>query len=136
MTTQVDQGFVEWMSDKSFLVVEDVSSSRLLEASLLRGLGARTVVTAVDGADAVSKLESGATQPDIIICDWLMPGLDGIGVLEHAKRLIPGIKVVMVTSKSGLEDAKLAHDKGADGYVAKPFTRETLLAVLKRLRGV
>ncbi|OAN56028.1 hypothetical protein A6A04_10760 [Paramagnetospirillum marisnigri] len=135
MTETFDDAFTAWMADKTFLVVEDMSSSRMLEASLLRGLGAKKVVAAVDGADALAKLDSGAARPDIIICDWIMPGIDGMGVLEGAKQRIPGVKVVMVTAKTDLDDVKVALEKGADGYVAKPFTRDTLVASLKKLKG-
>ncbi len=135
MPNQIDQGFTDWMSDKSFLVVEDMSSSRMLESSLLRGLGAKTVVAAVDGADALAKLDSGAAKPDIIIRDWIMPGVDGIGVLEGAKQRLPGVKVIMITAKTDLDDVRLAHEHGADGYVAKPFTRDALVAALKKLQG-
>jgi two-component system chemotaxis response regulator CheY len=135
MSSPPDDSFITWMSDKTFLVVEDMSSSRMLESSLLRGLGAKTVVAAVDGMDAMAKMEGGSVRPDIIICDWIMPGLDGMGVLDGAKRLIPGVKVIMVTAKTELSDVKVAHDHGADGYVAKPFTKDALVAALKRIQG-
>lgn len=135
MPNPFDDAFTAWMSDKTFMVVEDMSSSRMLEASLLRGLGAKKVIAAIDGNDALAKLDSGGAAPDIIITDWVMPGLDGLGVLEQAKRRLPGVKVIMVSGKTDLDDVKVAHGKGADGYVAKPFTRDTLVAALKRIQG-
>lgn len=134
MTSPFDDNFTAWMSEKTFLVVEDMSSSRMLEASLLRGLGAKKVIAAVDGEDALVKIGNDSTQPDIIICDWIMPGIDGIGVLDAAKQRLPGVKVIMVTAKTELDDVKVAHTHGADGYVAKPFTRDTLVAALKKLQ--
>ncbi|RAU21416.1 hypothetical protein CU669_13395 [Paramagnetospirillum kuznetsovii] len=135
MTSPFDDSFIAWMSEKTFLVVEDMASSRMLESSLLRGLGAKKVVAAVDGADALAKLDGGAARPDIIICDWVMPGIDGMGVLDAAKKRLPGVKVIMVTAKTDLEDVKTAHSHGADGYVAKPFTRDTLVSALKKIQG-
>lgn len=135
MTAQRDQSFTDWMSEKTFLVVEDMSSSRMLEAGLLRGLGAKKVVAAVDGADALAKLNSGASRPDIIISDWVMPGMDGLGLLEAAKALCPTTKFVMLTAKADTADMDLARSKGVDGYIAKPFSRESLVAALRLLES-
>lgn len=128
-----DAGFSAWMASKIFMVVEDMSSARMLEASLLRGLGAGKVTAAVDGADALTKLEAAEQIPDVIISDWIMPEVDGLALLEAAKARHPSVKFVMLTAKTDLDDVRLARTKGVDGYVAKPFTKETLIAALKKL---
>ena len=135
MTGQ-DIAFTNWMSGKTFMVVEDVTSSRLLEAGLLRSLGASKVMVATDGNDALGKLQLAETAPDIIICDWIMPGMDGITLLEAAKIRFPFTKFVMLTSKTEAADMELATSKGVDGYIAKPFSRESLIAALKRLMDI
>ena len=135
MTNHDDNAFGHWMSDKTFMVVEDMTSSRLLEAGLLRSLGARKVVVATDGNDALGKLRLAETAPDIIICDWVMPGMDGITLLEATKARFPMIKFVMLTAKTEPADMDLACAKGVDGYIAKPFSRESLMAALKRLQA-
>ncbi|MBV5324604.1 MAG: response regulator transcription factor, partial [Rhodospirillaceae bacterium] len=73
------------------------------------------------------------TAPDIIICDWVMPGMDGITLLEASKVRFPTTKFVMLTAKTEAADMELAKSKGVDGYIAKPFSRESLVAALKRL---
>ena len=128
-----DVAFTNWMSGKTFMVVEDVTSSRLLEAGLLRSLGASKVMVATDGNDALGKLRLAETAPDIIICDWIMPGMDGITLLEAAKVRFATTKFVMLTSKTDAADMELAKSKGVDGYIAKPFSRESLVSALKRL---
>ncbi|CAA7614618.1 FOG: CheY-like receiver [Candidatus Terasakiella magnetica] len=133
MTELETDEFIGWMSGKVFMVVEDATSSRLLEAALLRSMGAQKVLAAVDGNDALAKLTQADPVPDILICDWMMPGLDGIGLLTEAKKRYPAIRVVMLTAKGEMDDVKLARTMGADGYVAKPFTREGLVSALKRL---
>ncbi|MDO8608712.1 MAG: response regulator [Phaeospirillum sp.] len=133
MTHQQDDAFNLWISGKTFMVIEDVTSSRMLEAGLLRSLGAHKVLIATDGNDAVTKLSAVEHAPDIIICDWIMPGMDGIGVLEMAKARYPTIKFVMLTAKSDAADMELAKSKGVDDYIVKPFSRDTLMAALKRL---
>jgi len=134
MTNQEDEAFNSWICDKTFMVVEDMTSSRLLVAGLLRSLGAHKVLAATDGNDALVKLDQGQHAPDIIVCDWIMPGMDGIGLLEAAKTRFPAARFVMLTSKSDPADIQLARSKGVDGYIAKPFSRESLVAAMKRLR--
>ncbi len=133
MISREDEAFNHWISDKTFMVVEDMTSSRLLEAGLLRSLGAHKVVVATDGNDALGKLRLAETAPDIIVCDWVMPGMDGITLLEAAKIRFPLTKFVMLTAKTEVADMELAKSKGVDGYIAKPFSRESLMAALKRL---
>ncbi|KIL98683.1 Chemotaxis regulator - transmits chemoreceptor signals to flagelllar motor components CheY [Paramagnetospirillum magnetotacticum MS-1] len=133
MTTSEDADFTAWMSQKEFMVVEDVSSARMLEASLLRGLGAKKVTPATDGADALAKLDHAEQVPDIIISDWIMPDVDGLALLEAAKAKYPDVKFIMLTGKTDLDDVRVARGKGVDGYIAKPFTKESLVAALKKL---
>lgn len=133
MSGNEDAGFAAWMAAKTFMVVEDMSSARMLEAGLLRGMGAGKVTAATDGADALAKLEAAEQVPDIIISDWIMPEVDGLALLEAAKARHPGIKFIMLTGKTDLDDVRQARAKGVDGYIAKPFTRETLTAALKKL---
>ncbi|WP_148207404.1 response regulator [Paramagnetospirillum magneticum] len=133
MSTQEDSDFTTWMAGQEFMVVEDVSSARMLEASLLRGLGAKKVVPATDGADALAKLDSADHVPDIVISDWVMPDVDGLALLEAAKGKYPNLKFIMLTGKTDLDDVRLARTKGVDGYIAKPFTKESLVAALKKL---
>ncbi len=135
MSTQEDPGFTAWMNGKTFMVVEDMTSARMLESSLLRGLGARKVVPATDGADALAKLTAAEHVPDIIISDWTMPEVDGLALLETAKAKFPQVQFIMLTARTDLDDVRLARTKGVDGYVAKPFTRETLVAALKKLQA-
>lgn len=134
MSTQEDADLTAWMGGKVFMVVEDMTSARMLEASLLRGLGAKKVVPATDGADALTKLEHADHVPDIIISDWIMPEVDGLALLEAAKAKYPQVQFIMLTSKTDLDDVRMARAKGVDGYIAKPFTRETLVAALKKLK--
>ena len=133
MSTPDDAEFTAWMAGKVFMVVEDMSSARMLEASLLRGLGAKKVLAAVDGADALTKLDHAEHVPDIIISDWIMPGVDGLALLEGTKSKYPSVKFIMLTSKTDLDDVRAARAKGVDGYIGKPFTKETLVAALKKL---
>src|SRR5262245_57950093 len=113
------------------LVVDDVPENvRLLEAVLApRGY---EVVTANDGIEALDRIE--AEQPDLILLDVMMPGLDGYGVCTHLREnddtaVLP---VIMVTSSIGQEKTK-AIEAGADDFIPKPFNHDELLTRVRSL---
>lgn len=133
MTEQLEQRVGAALADKTLLVVEDTSSSRLLVAGLLRGLGAAKVVAAIDGQDALTKLNP---VPDVVLCDWVMPKMDGLELLTRLKADHPAVKFIMMTVKTEAEAVIQARQHGVDGYVAKPFTRESLLTALAKVLGV
>lgn len=130
----VDQDLGAWIADKKFMVVEDVDTSRMLVSGLLRSLGASSVVTAVNGEDALDKIEKKGV-PDIIICDWVMPGMDGLSLLAVVKPLHPATRFVMLTSQTDAEHVRQAAYLKVDGYVAKPFSRATLVSTLTKLKA-
>ncbi len=88
------------------------------------------VATAADGAEALTKAQ--AQRPDLVVLDWLMPGLDGI---EVAKRLreADDTPILMLTARDAVEDRVTGLDSGADDYLVKPFTPAELLARIRAL---
>ena len=83
------------------------------------------VLTAADGTDALAQVQ--AQRPDLVVLDWLMPGLSG---LEVARRLraIAGMPILMLTARAAIEDRVAGLDSGADDYLVKPFDLAELLA--------
>jgi len=69
------------------------------------------------------------SQPDLVLLDILMPGLNGIDVLKRIRSINPTTKVIMVTGNADLRLAREALELGADAYIDKPFD----LAYLKRV---
>lgn len=129
-----DTALAPWLAGKKFLVVEDVDTSRMLVSGLLRSLGATEVVTAINGDDALEKIERKG-RPDVILCDWVMPGMDGLSLLSVVKPLYPEVKFVMLTAQTEAEHVRQAAYLKVDGYVAKPFSRKTLVDALAKLRA-
>jgi two-component system, cell cycle response regulator len=74
------------------------------------------------GTEAVKLLE-GPTPPDLVLLDWLLPGLDGIDILRRIRKLTQGtyIYTVMLTAKTHKKDRTTAMEAGADDYLAKPI---------------
>ncbi len=119
---------------KRILTVDDSASILQVQKLVLGGAG-YDVVQAVDGADALKKLDG--SRVDLVLCDLNMPNLDGVGLIRAVRaspayRLTP---IVMVTTES--KDDRKAEGKaaGATGWIVKPFTPEQLLAVVKKLLG-
>ena len=113
------------------LVVDDVPENvRLLEAVLVpRGY---EVVTATDGRAALDLVET--EEPDLILLDVMMPGLDGYAVCRslRANDDTAVLPVIMVTSSIGQEKTK-AIEAGADDFIPKPFNHDELLTRVRSL---
>jgi adenylate cyclase len=113
------------------LVVDDVPENvRLLEA-VLAPCG-YVVVTASDGLEALELVA--AEEPDLILLDVMMPGLDGYGVCAQlrANDDTAVLPVIMVTSSVGQEKTK-AIEAGADDFIPKPFNHDELLTRVRSL---
>jgi two-component system response regulator MprA len=88
------------------------------------------VLVAMDGQQALSQAQT--HRPDVIVLDWLMPGLDGLEVARRVSRA-DHIPIIMLTAKDALEDRVMGLDSGADDYLIKPFEPEELLARIRAL---
>jgi len=74
-------------------------------------------------------------RPHMLLTDLRMPGLDGIELLKAAKRIDPGIKVVLLTAYASIQTAVASMRHGAFDYLAKPFTGQELRTVVQRALG-
>jgi len=86
--------------------------------------------TVLSGAEAVEALETG--WPEVVITDLMMPGMDGLELLDRIRREQPEIPVVMITGYATMRTALQALRRGAFDYIAKPFTRAELQGVVAR----
>lgn len=103
------------------LIAEDDATSRAMLAGVLKKRGYEAVET-VDGADAWAVL-SQPDAPQLIILDWMMPGLDGLEVLRRLRDRETECPpyVIMLTSRDEKADIVIGLDSGADDYLTKPF---------------
>src|SRR5246127_473175 len=85
--------------------------------------------TASTGGEALQRVEKGL-EPDMILLDVLMPGIDGLQTLEQLRRLKPGVKVVMLSCVSDTRKVVQAMRLGAHDYLTKPFQKAELDAVI------
>jgi DNA-binding NtrC family response regulator len=111
------------------LIVDDEANARAALSEILRDEGYATE-TAADGFKALGKLEE--FQPDIILTDLKMPGLDGIAFMDKARSASPGAVFIVMTAFGSISSAVEAVKKGADNYLTKPLDFEALAAVIER----
>ena len=86
-----------------------------------------------DGSAALDMLEEG--EPEVMVLDLRMPGIDGIEVLERVKRDHPRIEVIVVTGHGSEKDERLIRELGAFEYLEKPVDINTLAATIKLARA-
>jgi phosphoserine phosphatase RsbU/P len=106
------------------LVAEDDAVTRKILTATLERLGWE-VITASDGTAAWDTLETlgGGNAPELVLLDWMMPGMDGIEICRKL-RSTPGfefIYIILLTSRSEKEDLAMGLMAGANDYIAKPF---------------
>jgi two-component system chemotaxis sensor kinase CheA len=127
----------------TILVADDSITSRTLEKSILEAHGYR-VITAVDGLEALERLQSdrgqeagrGADMIDMVLADVEMPRMDGFALLQAIKGDpdLARIPVIIMTSRAAPADVRRGLDLGAAAYIAKQtFDQQDLLGAIGRL---
>lgn len=117
---------------KTILVIEDNLEIRENLSEILELEGFKVIV-ATDGKEGV--LAAVQYLPDIILCDIMMPQLDGYGVLTAIRKapLTTSIPFIYVTASAEKSEMKMAMDLGADGYVRKPFDVKDVLEAINNV---
>lgn len=109
------------------LIAEDDPMSRLILEKAVTGIG-HTCVVAVDGEDAWSRYQHEHATLDVIISDWMMPGLDGVDLCRRvrAARHTAYAYFILFTALTDREHVHAGLEAGADDYLTKPFDRDDL----------
>jgi len=117
------------MSTSKFkiLIAEDEINLREILRFQLSSAGYE-VIEAVDGAEAIERAR--ATMPDLVLCDVMMPNVDGFQVVRDLRKsfVTRHIPIVMLTAKSEVEDRLQGFDEGANDYIVKPWEYRELKA--------
>ena len=110
------------------LVIEDET---LILAFLERGLTAEghAVDTATRGEDGLDRVRDG--QPDVVVLDVMLPGIDGFDVLAAIRAMDPALPVIMLTARGEIADRVRGLDLGATDYLVKPFAFAELVARIR-----
>jgi DNA-binding response OmpR family regulator len=117
----------------TILLVEDAQDLARVIQRELENAGYRTL-HASDGEQALAQFQ--AHQPDLVILDWMLPGMDGLAVLRRLREISP-VPVLMLTARGEEADRVLGLEVGADDYLTKPVSlRELTVRVRALLRRI
>lgn len=107
------------------LVIDDDPSVTSL---LKRGLSYEGFAVDVANSGSEGLAVARERQPDLVILDRMMPGLDGLQVLERLRAADTGLRIVLLTAKDAAADQVKGLELGADDYITKPFAFDVLAA--------
>ncbi|MEZ6854553.1 response regulator [Halodesulfovibrio aestuarii] len=115
------------MREIKLLLVDDEQDfvETLAERLRLRDFGS---TVAFNGETALSIVEEGV--PDVMLLDIMMPGINGLEVLERVKENYPNVQVIIVTGHGGEKEKTQAMQLGAFAYMTKPVDFETLIITI------
>jgi adenylate cyclase len=107
------------------LIIDDEEGIRRSLTRILREDG-YSVQTASSGEDALTIISNSGANLDIVICDLIMPGIDGIRTIEEINKIHQGITKIILTGYGTLESSIKAIEAGIDGFITKPFQNKEL----------
>ena len=118
------------------MVVDDSRAMRMILSRALAESGF-SVLQAPDGKQGLDTLNRERTAIGLVLVDWNMPEMNGLDFVKsvRAQADLAGIKLMMVTTETEIEQMARALEAGADEYIMKPFTTEAIQEKL-RLLGV
>ena len=111
----------------TILVVDDEKSILLSLGGLLSDEGFE-IITASNGYEALKAID--AEEPDLVLLDIWMPGIDGIETLKEIKKNYPHIQVVMITGHGTIETAVSATKLGAFDFIEKPISFDKVIVAI------
>ncbi len=114
------------------LIVDDEAIIRESLRDWLSDIG-HQILIAEDGPQALGVIEK--EEPDIVIADLMMPGIDGIELLKRAKEISPSIEVIIITAYGSIPTAIATMKEGAYDYIEKPFCPERVELLIEKIMG-
>ena len=118
------------------LVVEDDEQAMKFITMVLMDMGMTQLFTAADGMEAWETLNDHRDEIDVVICDWNLPRLSGLEMLERMREERIVTPFLMLTGRGTMESAIEACSTGVDSSLPKPFAPEQLLRKLLPLVGL
>ena len=117
------------MNERILIIEDDQAILKVLQ----RGLAYEgyTVDTATEGRSGLMLARD--HQPDLVILDWMLPGMDGLEICHRMRTANGSVPILMLTAKDAVQDRIQGLDAGADDYMVKPFNLDELLARVRAL---
>ena len=120
---------------RALVVDVDSQIARLIEATLSQ-LGISDITIVNDGAQALARVETVQQPFSFVVCDWMMPNMDGLEFLERFRNIHPDIPFVMLTAKTDASAFNKAKRLGANYFLMKPLAPDDLKMRLKAVIDV
>ncbi len=117
------------MNERILIIEDDQAILKLLRRGLT--YEGYVVDTATDGR--MGLIQARDHTPDLVILDWMLPGMDGLDVCHRLRTAGGSIPILMLTAKDTVQDRVQGLDAGADDYMVKPFNLDELLARVRAL---
>ncbi|HSF32191.1 MAG TPA: response regulator [Candidatus Tectomicrobia bacterium] len=119
---------------KTILLADDEANLRILVRTTLDD-PEYYILEATDGATTIELARQ--AQPDLLVLDWMMPGINGIEVAQalHQDAATAHIPIIMLTAKGRETDKARGHSVGANAYLVKPFSPLELLRKVQEVLG-
>ena len=114
------------------LIVDD-DPDMVMVLGMLMKVNGITALKAFGGVEGLEKAR--ADKPDVILLDIMMPDMDGYEVMKELRsdKTTKGIPVVFLTARTDEEYKERAETLGADGYITKPYDRDSLMETIRRV---
>ena len=127
------------LSALKVLLVDDEPFALKLMQMILREIGVNQIFTANNGLDALKFLGECEDLVNLVICDWNMPRMDGVTLLQQIRSADPDLLFMMVTGRATIDSVRTARAYGVFAYIAKPFSpqqlEEKLIAMSRQLKA-
>ncbi len=114
----------------SILIVDDEMEITELFTKIFNNAGYKNVVIVESGQKALAVVKEQSF--DIVFLDMLLPDMNGDVIFEELKSMVPDVPVVFISGKVGLNEEEI-NEKGAYGFIKKPFDLEDIFKILNKL---
>ncbi len=121
------------LHDLKVLIVEDNAQAAKLLKKVLGGLGVHQAFCSADGREAQQFLDAADDMVDLIICDWEMPNMTGIELLQQVRTVYPDMPFITVTGNADPDSVKAAARYRVSGYIKKPYAPQQIADSLTTL---
>lgn len=116
----------------NILIVDDSVTMRKIIKHHLTQLGYNSIIEASNGKEGLKKVVE--EKVDLIICDWNMPEMNGLQFLYNLRENWQEIPVIMLTTVNTQDEVIAAMKAGANSYLTKPFTRDSLKEKIEQIK--
>ena len=120
-------------SDFKILVVDDEPIIVKMIEAVLRDIGITTIYKAANGAEALDHFAESVNVIDLVICDWMMPEIDGLEFLHRLRSMHLTTPFIMLTRRTEPGHIIAAKEMGVTAYIAKPFSAREIRDKMEKI---